>query len=75
MANDLVEVAGYVGLISDNRYDKAMDAAINAGTMATLLPTDFNISGFGAAGFGFLLTSLQGTSRIQLRSATLAYAA
>lgn len=65
MANDLVEVAGYVGLISDNRYDKAMDAAINAGTMATLLPTDFNISGFGAAGFGFLLTSLQGTFPVQ----------
>lgn len=65
MANDIVELGGYTGLISDNSYDRAMDAAINAGTMATLLPQDFNISGFGAAGLGFMLTSLQGTFPVE----------
>jgi hypothetical protein len=65
MANDMVWLAGYNGLVSDNSYDRALDAAISAGTMGTLLPQDFNISGFGAAGLGFVLTSLQGTFPVE----------
>jgi len=54
-------LAGYPGLIPDNSYAPNMDAAINAGTMATLLPQDLGISTLSAASIGFALTSLQGT--------------
>ena len=61
LAGSLVSLAGYPGLIPDNSYGPNLDAAINAGTMATLLPSDLGVSTFSAAGIGFALTSLQGT--------------
>lgn len=61
LAGSLVSLAGYPGLIPDNSYAPNMDAAINAGTMATLLPGDIGISTLSAASIGFSLTSLQGT--------------
>lgn len=61
LAGSLVSLAGYPGLIPDNSYAPNMDAAINAGTMATLLPGDLGISSLSAASIGFALTSLEGT--------------
>lgn len=61
LAGSLVSLAGYPGLIPDNSYGPNLDAAINAGTMATLLPSDLGISTFSAAGIGFALTALEGT--------------
>ena len=61
LAGSLVSLAGYPGLIPDNSYAPNMDAAINAGTMATLLPSDLGVSTFSAAGIGFALTALEGT--------------
>ncbi len=61
LASSLVTLAGYPGLIPDNSYAPNMDAAINAGTMATLLPQDLGISTLSAASIGFALTSIQGT--------------
>ncbi len=61
LASSLVSLAGYPGLIPDNSYGPNLDAAINAGTMATLLPDDLGISTFSAASIGFALTSLKGT--------------
>lgn len=65
LASSLVTLAGYPGLIPDNSYAPNMDAAINAGTMATLLPQDLGISTLSAASIGFALTSLQGTYPMQ----------
>ena len=61
LAGSLVSLAGYPGLIPDNSYGPNLDAAINAGTMATLLPSDLGVSTFSAAGIGFALTALEGT--------------
>ncbi len=61
LAGSLVSLAGYPGLIPDNSYGPNLDAAINAGTMATLLPSDLGGSAFSAAGIGFALTALEGT--------------
>jgi hypothetical protein len=61
LASSLVTLAGYPGLIPDNSYAPNMDAAINAGTMATLLPQDLGISTLSAASIGFSLAALEGT--------------
>lgn len=61
LASSLLTLSGYEGVISDSGYSSTLDAAINAGTMARLLPGDTGLSSFSAAGLGFALTALQGT--------------
>lgn len=61
LASSLITLSGYEGLIPDSGYSPSLDAAINAGTMARLLPGDTGMSSFSAAGLGFALTALQGT--------------
>lgn len=62
MAAAMVSLAGYPGLVPDNTYSTTLDAAVNGGTMAMLLPKDVpSMSSLGAGLLGFSLTALQGT--------------
>lgn len=65
LANMMVSLAGYPGLLADNGYSKTLDAAVNAGAMSRLLPGDIGVSSMSAAGLGFALTALKGTYPVQ----------
>lgn len=61
LANVLVSLAGYPGLVADNGYSQTLDAAVNAGSLANLLPGDVGVSQLTAGSLGFALTALEGT--------------
>lgn len=62
VAAAMVALSGYPGLVPDSSYSKTLDAAINGGTMAMLLPSDVpGLTSLSAGALGFSLTALQGT--------------
>jgi len=58
MANNMLAVADYTGVISDSRYSADFNALTSGVSAATLLPQNFDISAFSAFGLGAILTSL-----------------
>lgn len=65
LPNMMVSMAGYPGLLADNGYSQTLDAAVNAGSLAKLLPGDVGISSMTAGGLGFALTALKGTYPVE----------